>query len=216
MKKFPSLSMTVLRILIVDDHPLVRAGLMAVIGNVPDMQVVAEGRDGAEAISLFSALRPDVLLIDLRMPVNSGVAAIEAIRASAPDARIIALTTYDGDADIHRALKAGACGYLLKDSIGREVIEALRSAAGGRRVIPAAVAARLAEFTPRVDLTDRELEVLGFVGKGLRNKAISRAIGRTEATVKVHLKHIMEKLGAADRTQAVTQALRRGMIHLED
>ncbi len=208
--------MTLLRILVVDDHPLVLAGLIAVIGNQPDLKVVGEGENGAEAVALFAELKPDVLLIDLRMPVKSGVEAIQSIHASHPDARIIALTTYDGDADIHRALKAGACGYLLKDSIGREVTEALRAAGKGQRVIPTVVADRLAEFTPRVDLTERELEVLGFVGKGLPNKAIGRAIGRTEATVKVHLKHIMRKLGAGDRTHAAILGLRRGMIHLED
>ena len=128
----------------------------------------------------------------------------------------VALTSYDGDADIYRALSAGACGYLIKDMLGVEVVGAVRAAAGGRRVIPPAVAARLAEFTPRTDLTAREVEVLRLAAKGLRNKEIARVIGRTEETVKVHVKHVMAKLGATDRTEAVTLAIQRGVIHLDD
>lgn len=180
------------------------------------MEVVAEAADGAEAVALYSAHRPDVVLMDLRMPKMDGAAAIEAIHKEDRDARIIALTTYDGDADIHRALTAGAVGYLMKDMIGAEVSAAIRSAAAGRQVIPPAVAGRLAEFTPRLDLTRREVEVLRFAAKGLRNKDIARVIGRTEATVKVHLKNIMAKLGVEDRTEAVTLAYQRGIIHLDD
>ena len=202
--------------MVVDDHPLLRLGLKTVIGTEPDMEVVAEATDGVEAVALYSAHRPDVVLMDLRMPRMDGAAAIEAIRKGDGDARIIALTTYDGDADIHRALTAGAVGYLIKDMIGTEVSAAIRSAVAGRRVIPPAVAARLAEFTPRLDLTTREVEVLRFAAKGLRNKDIARVIGRTEATVKVHLKNIMAKLGVEDRTEAVTLAFQRGIIHLDD
>ena len=202
--------------MVVDDHPLLRLGLKAVIGTEPDMEVVAEAADGVEAVAQYSAHRPDVVLMDLRMPKMDGAAAIEAIRKGDRDARIVALTTYDGDADIHRALTAGAVGYLIKDMIGTEVSAAIRSAAAGRRVIPPAVAGRLAEFTPRLDLTPREVEVLRFAAKGLRNKDIARVIGRTEATVKVHLKNIMAKLGVEDRTEAVTLAYQRGIIHLDD
>jgi two-component system, NarL family, response regulator len=205
-----------IRIMVVDDHPLLRLGLKTVIGTEPDMEVVAEAADGVEAVAQYSAHRPDVVLMDLRMPKMDGAAAIEAIRKGDRDARIVALTTYDGDADIHRALTAGAVGYLIKDMIGTEVSAAIRSAAAGRRVIPPAVAGRLAEFTPRLDLTPREVEVLRFAAKGLRNKDIARVIGRTEATVKVHLKNIMAKLGVEDRTEAATLAYQRGIIHLDD
>ena len=185
------------------------------IANEPDIDVVAEASDGAQAVGLFAAHRPDVVLMDLRMPGMDGVAAIRAIMTSHPGARIVALTSYEGDADIYRALDAGACGYLLKDMLGTEVIRAVRMAAAGKRVIPHEVAGRLAEFTPRVDLTSREVEVLRLAAKGLRNRDIARAIGRTEATVKVHLKHVMAKLDVEDRTEAVTQALQRGIIHLD-
>ena len=205
-----------IRILVADDHPVVRTGVRALLANEPDMEVVAEASDGAEAVALYAAHAPDVVLIDLRMPQLDGVAAIRAIRAAHPAARLVALTTYEGDADIYRALDAGACGYLLKDTLGREVAGAVRVAAAGRRVIPPAVAARLAEYTPRVDLTAREVEVLVYAGKGLRNREIAGVIGRTEETVKVHVKHIMAKLGASDRTEAVTIALQRGIIHLFD
>ena len=204
-----------IRILIADDHPIVRAGTMALLGNEADMTVVGEAADGAEAVSLFDTHLPDVALIDLRMPVMDGIAAMTAIVSAHPEARILALTTYDGDVDIYRALDSGACGYLIKDMLGRELVQAIRHAASGKRVIPPAVAGKLAEFTPRLDLTERETEVLHFVAKGLRNKEIARVIGRTEGTVKVHLKHLMAKLGVEDRTEAVTLGLQRGIIHLD-
>ncbi len=205
-----------IRVLIADDHPLVRVGLRALIGTEAEMELVGEASDGEGAVSLHAELAPDVVLMDLRMPLMDGIAAIRAIRAVDPAARIVALTTYEGDADIYSALHAGACGYLIKDTLGREVLAAITAAAGGRRVIPADVANRLAEFTPRVDLTPRELEILRFAARGMRNKDIARLIGRTAETVKAHLRHIMAKLGAADRTEAVTLALRRGIIHLDD
>jgi DNA-binding NarL/FixJ family response regulator len=204
-----------IRILVADDHPVVRAGTMALIANESDMTVVAEAANGAEAVALYDAHLPDVALIDLRMPVMDGISAMAAIFAAHSEARLVALTTYDGDADIYRALDSGACGYLLKDMLGRELVQSIRVAASGKRVIPAVVASTLAEFTPRVDLTPRELEVLHFVAKGLRNKEIARVIGRTEGTVKVHLKHLMAKLGVDDRTEAVTLGLERGIIHLD-
>jgi two-component system, NarL family, response regulator len=204
-----------IRILVADDHPIVRAGTIAVIANESDMTVVAEAANGTEAVALYDSHLPDVALIDLRMPVMDGISAMVAILGAHPEARLVALTTYDGDADIYRALDSGACGYLIKDLLGRELVEAIRAAASGKRVIPAAVAGKLAEFTPRVDLTAREVEVLHFAAKGMRNKEIARVIGRTEGTVKVHLKHLMSKLGVDDRTEAVTLGLQRGIIHLD-
>ena len=205
-----------IRVLTVDDHPVVRTGIAAMIANEPDMEVIAEAGDGETAIATYASEQPDVVLMDLRMPRLDGVGAIRAIIATNADARIVALTTYDGDADIYRALDAGACGYLIKDMLGDELVRAVRTAASGKRVIPPVVASRLAEFTPRIDLTAREVEVLRLVAKGLRNKEIAGVIGRTEETVKVHLKNLMQKLGVADRTEAVTLALQRGIIHLDD
>jgi DNA-binding NarL/FixJ family response regulator len=205
-----------IRILIADDHPLVRVGLRALIGTEPDMELVGEACDGDGAVTLHAQLTPDVVLMDLRMPRMDGITAIRAIRAASPSARIVALTTYEGDADIYHALEAGACGYLIKDTLGREVIAAISAASKGDRIIPAGVAARLAEFTPRDDLTVREVEVLRFAARGMRNKDIARRIGRTAETVKAHLRHLMAKLGAADRTEAVTLALKRGIIHPDD
>ena len=205
-----------IRVLTADDHALVRAGITAMIANESDIAVAAEAADGAEAVAQYALHRPDVVLMDLRMPRMGGVEAIRAILADDPAARVLALTMYEGDADIHRALGAGACAYLLKDVPGAELIAAIRAAAAGRRVIPPAVAGRLAEFTPRVDLTAREVEVLRLVAKGLRNREVARVIGRTEGTVKAHLKNIHEKLGVDDRTEAVTLALQRGIIHLDD
>jgi DNA-binding NarL/FixJ family response regulator len=205
-----------IRILLADDHPVVRTGVRTMLENEPDMVVVAEAGDGVEIVELFERHAPDVVLMDLRMPRQDGVAAIRAIVTANPAARIVALTSYEGDADIYRALDAGACGYLIKDMLGDEVVGAVRSAAAGKRVIPPSVANRLAEFVPRIDLTARELEVLQLTAKGLRNRDIARVIGRTEETVKVHLKHIMAKLGVEQRTEAVTLALQRGIIHLDD
>jgi two-component system, NarL family, response regulator len=203
-----------MRILIVDDHPVVRAGLRALIATKPGLEVVGEAGDGEEGVRLHALLRPDVVLMDLRMPGLDGVAATRAIRSQDPDVRVLMLTTYDGDADIRRAFEAGACGYLLKDTAAEAIEDAIRWAARGGRVIPTRLAARLAEFEAARNLTPRELEVLEYVSQGLGNRAIGRAIGRTEETVKVHLKHIMTKLGAHDRTQAVTLGLQRGVIHL--
>jgi len=205
-----------IRVLMADDHPVVRTGIRAMIAHEGDMTVVGEAGDGAEVVALYAEHKPDVVLMDLRMPKQDGIASIRAIVADDPDARIVALTSYEGDADIYRALDAGACGYLIKDMLGTEVVGAIRSAAAGRRVIPPSVAGRLAEFIPRIDLTPRELEVLRLAAKGLRNRDIARIIGRTEETAKVHLKHVMAKLGVEDRTEAVTIALQRGIIHIDD
>jgi DNA-binding NarL/FixJ family response regulator len=205
----------IIRVMTADDHPVIRAGVTALLANEADMQVVAEARDGLEALELFEQKNPDVVLMDLRMPRMDGVDAIRKIVEAHPDAHIIALTSYEGDTDIFRALNAGAYGYLLKDLLGTELVGAIRTAASGKRVIPPDVAARLAEFTPRADLTEREVEVLRLAAKGLRNRDIAAEIGRTPETVKVHLKHVMEKLRVHDRTEAVIQAVRRGIIHLD-
>jgi two-component system NarL family response regulator len=186
------------------------------VATEADLDLVGEARNGAEAVALFEAARPDVVLMDLQMPEVGGVDAIRAIRAVDPEARVIALTTYVGDADIHRALSAGACAYLIKDALVEQLVSAIRSAAAGRRVIPAPVAMKLAEFTPREDLTAREREVLQHVANGLGNREIAQAIGRSAETVKTHLESIFQKLGARDRAHAVTVALRRGFIHLAD
>jgi two-component system NarL family response regulator len=204
-----------IRVLTADDHPVVRAGIVAMLAHEPDIDVVAQASNGAEAIALFEAERPDVVLMDLQMPKVDGVSAIRAIRAIDPSARVIALTTYDGDADIHRALSAGACAYLIKDAMMDQLTAAIRSAAAGKRLIPPSVAGKLAEFTPRADLTAREEEVLQHVARGLGNKEIAEAIGRSPETVKAHLESIFRKLDAKDRAHAVTIALQRGFIHLD-
>jgi DNA-binding NarL/FixJ family response regulator len=204
-----------IRVLVADDHPVVRTGLSAVIIEQSDLELVADAENGERAVALFREHQPDVVLMDLRMPVMDGVEAIRTITAEFPAARILALTTYEGDADIRRALEAGARGYLLKDMLLTEVISAVRAVQKGERVIPVAVATRLAEFPERSDLSERELEVLQLVARGLSNKEVARAIGRTDETVKIHLKNIFAKLDVADRTEAVTVALTRGLIHLD-
>ena len=206
---------TRIRVLIADDHPVVRSGLGAVISQQAEMELAGEAADGWQAVEKFREQRPDVVLMDLRMPGMDGAAAIRAIKAEFPDARILALTTYEGDVDIHRALEAGASGYLLKDMLLSDVITAIHAVHRGERVIPLAVAAQLAQFTPRADLSDREVEVLELVARGLSNRDVATAIGRTDETVKVHLKNIFAKLGVADRTEAVTVAISRGILHLD-
>ena len=204
-----------IRVLAVDDHPLIRAGVVAFLATEPDLQVVAEAANGEEALEQYRELRPDIVLMDLSMPVMDGLSATRAILDEFPDASVIVLTTYDGDEDIHRALDAGARGYLLKDMVAADVLNVIRTVHGGRRGIPHAVAAKLAEHTPRIPLTPREAEVLSLVAKGLSNAEVAARIGRTEGTVKVHLKNILQKLDASDRTEAVTTALRRGFIRLD-
>lgn len=201
-------------LLTVDDHPIYRGGLAALIAAYPDLKLVAEAANGREAVEMYRQHRPDVTLMDLSMPVMNGVEAIRTIVAEFPEARIVALTTWDGDADIQRSLEAGARGYLLKDVVSDEVADSIRQVHAGRKVVPAEVAKRLAEFTPRVDLTAREHEVLTHMARGLSNKEIGAALSVAEATIKVHVLHIFQKLNAADRTEAVTVGLQRGIIHL--
>jgi DNA-binding NarL/FixJ family response regulator len=201
-------------LLVVDDHPIVRAGLRDLIADQPDLVIVAEAENGERAVARFREVRPDVTLMDLRMPVMGGAEAITRIRAEFPEARIIALTTYDGDADIRRALHAGARGYLLKDMLPTEVVAAIRAVSRGERAIPVAVAVRLAEHPELDGLTPRELEVLEHMARGLGNKKIAEAIGRTDETVKLHVKNIFRKLNVDSRTAAVSVGLVRGLVHL--
>jgi two-component system, NarL family, response regulator len=203
------------QILIVDDHPAVRAGLAAVILAESDLAVVAQAENGDQAVALYREHQPDVVLMDLRMPVLGGVEAIQRITAEFPEASVLALTTYQGDADVRRALDAGARGYLLKHMLMTEVIAAIRAVHCGEWVIPPAVAASLAQHRERTALTARELEVLGLVAKGLTNKEVALAIGRTEETVKIHLKSIYAKMKVGHRTEAVRLALSRGLVHLD-
>lgn len=203
------------RILIADDHPIVREGLHAVVSDQPDMIVVGQAATGAEAVDLALSLRPDVVLLDLRMPELNGVDAIAAIRAGWPEARVLVLTTYDGDEDIYRALQAGAQAYLLKDTPRAELLEAIRAVARGQKRIPPEVAARLVQRIGGPTLTEREVDVLRLMAKGGSNKDIGAALHISEGTVKFHVNNILGKLGVDDRTQAVTIALQRGIIHLE-
>jgi DNA-binding NarL/FixJ family response regulator len=206
---------TRIRVLVADDHPIVRAGLATIVSQQVELELVGEAADGAEAVTIVRERRPDVVLMDLRMPRMDGVTAIREIKAEFPDVCVLALTTYEGDVDIHRALEAGARGYLTKDMLLTDVLSAIRAVHRGERVIPAPVAARLAEFTPRTDLTERETEVVRLVARGLSNREIAGVIGRSDETVKLHLKNIFSKLGVADRTEAVTLAMSRGILHLD-
>ena len=203
-----------IKLLVADDHNIVRSGLTALINSENDMTVVAEATNGQQAIDLFKQHRPDVAIMDLRMPILGGVDAIIAIRKEFPTARIVVLTTYDGDEDIYRALQAGASGYLLKGMLAEELLEAIRAVNAGLRRIPAAVAERLAVRMGGPGLTSRELDVLALIVKGNSNKEIAAALTISEATVKTHINNILSKLGASDRTQAATMALQRGIIHL--
>ncbi len=204
-----------LRVIIVDDHPIVRAGLEAVISDQPDMLVVGQAATGTEAVDLALRERPDVALMDLRLPEMNGVEAIAAIRAHWPDARVIVLTTFDGDEDIYRALQTGAQSYLLKDTPRADLLEAIRAVARGQKRIPPEVAARLVERIGAPALTEREIDVLHLMAHGRSNKEIGAELHISEGTVKFHVNNILGKLGVADRTQAVTSALQRGIIHLD-
>ena len=201
-------------VLSVDDHPLFREGIGAIINCQQDMSLVGTAATGTEAIEVFRRLRPDVTLMDLRLPDLSGIDAMIAIRGEFRDARVIVLTTFERDVEVQRALKAGACGYLLKSHPPAQMLETIRLVHAGKKVVAPEIAAGLAEHLSEESLSDREVEVLRFVAAGNRNKEIADRLFIAEETVKVHLKHIMSKLGANDRTQSVTIAARRGIIHL--
>jgi two-component system NarL family response regulator len=203
-----------IRVIIVDDHPVVRFGLAAIIGLEPDMEVVAQAASGEEACSICSGQPADVVLMDLRLPGLSGVEAIRAIRKTRPALRFIVLTTYDGDEDIHRALEAGAQAYLLKGMSHVALTGAIRRAYAGLKYIPAVVSQRLAERPPHSELSARELEVLKLMAKGLSNKEIGESLGISEATVKWHVNIIFSRLNVRDRTEATVVALQRGIVHL--
>ena len=205
---------TRIRVFSVDDHALLREGIAAIITNEPDMVLVAQASTGREAVRQFQTHQPDVTLMDLRLPDMSGIDALIAIRTEAPDARIIILTTFEGDVEMHRALEAGARGYLLKSMPPKDLVAAIRQVHAGRKSIPAEVATELAEHLSDEALTAREIDVLSRVAGGNRNRDIAGQLSISEETVKVHMKHIMEKLGASDRTQAVAIAIRRGIIQL--
>ena len=205
---------TDLRLMLVDDHYLVRLGLSSVIALEPDMRVCAEAATGHQAIELFRSDRPDVTLMDLRLPDLSGTEAIRTIRAEFPQARIIALSTFAGDEEIHMALEAGALAYLVKTVQPEELIDTIRKAAAGQRHVPPELAARLAARSPRSHLSPRELEVVKLMIQGKRNREIARHLAITEGTVKIHVSNVLAKLGVTDRTEAVTQALQRGIVAL--
>ncbi len=203
-----------IRVLSVDDHPLLRQGIAAIINSQPDMLLVAEASSGSEGIQKFRAHQPDVTLMDLRLPDMSGIDTVIAIRTEFSDARIIMLTTFEGDVEVQRALEAGARGYMLKSMPPKELVEVIRQVHAGKKRVPAELAAQLAEHLSDEALTEREVDVLRHVAGGNRNRDIAERLFISEETVKVHVKHIMEKLGASDRTQAVAIAVRRGIIQL--
>ena len=209
-----SIAVETIRVLCVDDHPLVRKGIASILANEPDVELVAEGSTGREGVELFREHRPDVTLMDLRMPELDGIGAVKLIRGEFPEARIIALTSFDGDQDIYRALEAGVRGYLLKEMVHTEVLRAIRLVHSGKLLMPAEVSERLGEPFGHVALTPREVEVLTLVAQGLANKEIAARLGTAGGTIKIHVQNILARLDATDRTHAVTIALQRGIIHL--
>jgi DNA-binding NarL/FixJ family response regulator len=203
-----------IRVLIADDHVVVREGLVAMIDRQPDMTVVAQAPNGAEAVELWRSHGPDIALLDLRMPVLDGVGAIGRIRAEDPKARILILTTYDGDEDIYRGMRAGAKAYLLKDTPREELLQCIRAVYSGESYIPPAVAAKLASQVSGERLTTREMEILALIARGRSNKAIARELDISEGTVKTHVKSILQKLDATSRTEAVSIGAKRGLVRL--
>ena len=206
--------MTPIRILIVDDHPIMRVGVAALISSSREMECVGQAGSGEEAIELHKRLQPDITLMDLRLPGISGVETIRRIRAAAPKARFIVLTTYDGDEDIHQAMEAGASGYLVKGLPQEMLVNAVRRVHSGTRYLPPPMSQALASRTPDSNLSARERQVLQLIADGRSNKEIASELGITEATVKCHVSVILARLNASDRTQAVVIAMRRGLIHL--
>jgi two-component system, NarL family, response regulator len=204
-----------IRVLVIDDHPMIRAGLTATIAPEPDMTVVASVATGQEGVELYRLQRPDVTLMDLRMPGMGGLDAIRAIRSEFPSAKIIVLSTYQGDEDIYRALAAGAVTYLLKDTLAEKMMGVIREVAGGGRPIPPDVAQKLTDRMFQPALTNRELQVIQLLARGMRNKEIAAKLNISEETAHGHVKNILAKLSVHDRTEAVAVAARRGIIHLE-
>jgi DNA-binding NarL/FixJ family response regulator len=204
--------MKTIRVLTVDDHPLLREGIAAVIQGEPDMALVGEATNGQEAIESFRLHHPDVTLMDIQMPGINGIDAMIAIRNEFPNARFIVLTTYQGDVQALRAIKAGAAGYLLKNMLRKDLLDTIRAVHAGKRIIPPVIAAELVEHLADDTLSEREIEVLRSVASGNSNKLVAEQLAVSEATVKGHMKSILSKLGAQDRTHAVTIALKRGFI----
>ncbi|MEL7332026.1 MAG: response regulator transcription factor [Cyanobacteria bacterium J06560_2] len=203
-------------ILVTEDHGIVRQGIVSILQLQDDFTVVAEAKDGREAVDLYAAHQPDITLMDLRMPNLEGVDAIAHIRNTSPDAKIIILTTYDTDEDIYRGLQAGARGYILKDADFEDLVDAVRTVHQGKRYLPPNVALKLAERMDSEDLTERERDVLNMMARGTSTAALAAALQLSEGTIKFHINHIFQKLGVNDRTQAIIMALRRGLIRLED
>jgi DNA-binding NarL/FixJ family response regulator len=214
MPREENVSDRVIRVLSVDDHPVLRQGIAAIINNQPDIMLVADAATGREGIQKFREHKPDVTLMDLRLPDQSGIDVIVAIRSEFPDARIVVLSTCDGDVDVQRALVAGARGYILKSMPPREILDVVRHVYSGKKSIPRQVAETLAEHIGDAAFTERETEILRHIAGGNRNRDIAEMLHLSEETVKSHLKRAMEKLGANDRTQAVAIAARRGIIQL--
>lgn len=204
-----------IRVFVVEDHAVVRQGLVALLSSAPELVVVGSAKDGKEAVALYDGLQPDITLMDLQMPLMRGVEAIQAIRRTSPGARVIVLTTFDGDEDIYRAMQAGARGYLLKGMDIEELVDAIRAVHSGRGLIPSRIAEKLAQRVSSDELTTREVEVLQRIVAGRANKEIAGDLFISEATVKTHVNNLLSKLGVADRTQAAIVALQRGIVHLQ-
>lgn len=203
-----------IRVLSVDDHPLICEGLAAMLMRHPDIEMVGDAQTGAGGVALYQSLRPDVVLMDLRLPDISGLEATAIIRNEFPDAKVIVLTSYDGDQDVYRALGAGVRGYLFKEIVHTDLVHAIRAVHAGKRYIPAQVSEQLIEYFPEIALTSREAEVLVHVANGFGNKEIGHRLGTASGTIKAHIENILGKLGARDRTHAVSIALSRGILHL--
>ena len=215
MKKKPEIASDgQIRVIVADDHPVVREGIGALVNSQQDMKVVGEAANGKQAVQQFLLHRPEVLLLDLRMPEMNAIEAIRAILEKAPEARIIVLSTYNGDEDIYQAMKAGAKAYLLKDSPREQLLESIRSVHAGRLSIPPSIGVRLAARLRGPDLTEREVDIAKLIVAGKTNKEIGASLRITEGTVKVHIRHVLKKLGAGGRTEAIRIALERGIVHL--